>query len=190
MDEKAKVELRKQHGALAEFTVKGVYLAFRKAGREDWDNHQKKIRSDKHTASAAFRELCQKCLVTSIEDFLATVKVKPAFPAVAVNQIAQITGRAIEAFDNGDDTATLSLADGRTWDFTSPSFESWEDCQEQLAKGRQQRETIFRELAARCVVKRDGLDAFFEEYPAGHENLASVLTALAGGDIEGEVKKG
>ncbi len=190
MDNQAKVALRKQHGALAEFTVKGVYLAFKKPAREDWDTHQKKLRSDKHSASAAFRELCQKCVVTPLEEFLAAAKVKPAFPAMAVNQIAQLAGRAIEAFDNGDDTATLSLADGRTWDFTSPSFETWEDCQEQLAKGKYQREPIFRELAARCVVTRDGLDAFFEEYPAGHENLANVLTALAGGDIEGEVKKG
>lgn len=183
-----------RHRAVATFKVAGKTIQFRPPTREDWDAHQKKLRSDKHSKSPAFRELCQQTLVTPLEEFTAAIKLKPAFPAVACRSIGDLAGRRLDAFQNKDGTAcTLELEDGRSWTFSSPDFDIWEDCQEQLAAQKAEREIVFRELAIRCLAdagERAKLESFFEEYPAGHEGLANTLTALAGGDIEGEVKKG
>lgn len=177
----------------ATYTVAGHRIEFRKPTREQWDDHQKKVRSDKHSKSPAMRELCQHALTSSLEEFQAAIKVKPAFPAVACRELGVLAGRRIDAVANPDGvSATLDLADGRTWLFNSPEFDTWEDCQEQLATGKSERELIFRELAIRCLAdqgQKASLESFFEEFPAAHEGLSNVLTALAGGDIEAEVKK-
>jgi hypothetical protein len=176
---------------LATFNVAGYRIEFQKPSQADWDDHRRKTRSEKHSAGGTIREVCQKSLVSSLEEFRAALQKKPAFAAVAARAIAKLAGQNIDAFESADgESATLELWDGRKWVFNAPSFESWEDCQEQIARGRREREAIFRELAHRCAVDAKGLSAFFEEYPAGHEGLANVLTALAGGGIEEEVKKG
>lgn len=190
-----------KHRAVATFKALGKTLKFRPPTQEEWDAHQKKLRSDKHSKSPAFREICQQTLITPLDEFLFVIKGdadkgirgKPALPAVICNSIGELAGRRLDGFQNPDGvTATLELEDGRSWLFNSPEFDTWEDCQEQLAAGKNEREDVFRELAVRCLVdqaQKVALESFFAEYPAGHEGLANVLTALAGGDIEGEVKK-
>lgn len=190
-----------KHRAVATFKVGGFTIKFRPPTQEEWDTHQKKLRSDKHSKSPAFRELCQQTLITPIEDFLAVIKGndakrgKAALPAVACRALGKLAGRDLSPIENPDrETCTLELEDGsgRSWTFNTPEFDTWEDCQEQLAAGKNEREPVFRELAVRCLVdqsQRASLESFFAEYPAGHEGLANALTALAGGDIEGEVKK-
>jgi hypothetical protein len=197
VEEQAKAELRRKHGALAEFTVLKVFLAFKTPSREDWDSHKKKIRSDKHAKGAALRELCQQALVTpadakgdgDVQAFAAVLAKKPAFAAVVAKKLDELAGGDFATVDNGDDTCSLTV-DGRTWTFASPDFESWEDAQEQLATSKNEQECIWRELAIRCAVDKTGLEQLFDRYPAAHECLGNALAALAGGAIQGEVKKG
>lgn len=173
----------------ATFTVAGFALEFKAPTQADWDLSRKKSRSEKHSAAGATRELLQQCLVSPLEDFQSAVRKKPASPVRIWRAVAVMAGQDIEPVLNADgETATLSLSDGRSWTFNTPSFESWEDCQEQIARGKQ-REEVFRELAIRCAVDSKGLSSFFEEYPAAHEALSGALTELAGGAIEEEVKK-
>lgn len=198
MEEQAKVELRRKHGVLAEFTVLGAFLAFRTPSLDEWDSHKKKLRSDNHAKGAALRELCQQCLVApldaagggDVQAFAAVLAKKPATATAVARKLNELAGTELEAtLNEAEGICTLDL-DGKTWTFRSPDFESWEDAQEQLATGKTEQELVWRELALRCAVDKAGLEQLFARYPAAHECLGNALTNLAGGTVKGEVKKG
>lgn len=198
MEEQAKAELRRKHGALAEFTVLGVFFAFKTPSLQDWDSHKKKLRSDKHAKGAAVRELCQQSLVApldsegggDVQSFASVLVKKPATAFAVAKKLNELAGTELQA-DIDEDAGVCTLTvDGKVWTFNSPDFESWEDAQEQLATGKNEQELIWRELAIRCAVDKAGLDGLFDRYPAAHECLGNALTNLAGGAIKGEVKKG
>jgi hypothetical protein len=190
VDNQAKAALRAQHGALAEFTVGGVFLAFKAPTQEQWDEHKKKLRSPKHGKSPAIREICQQCLVhPDLDGFAAVIAKKPAAPAVFADKLGELAGDTLTPVEHSDDTATL-VVNGSTWTFGPPPFDVWEDFQEQLATSKAEQEPLFRELAIRSALDSKGLESLFARYPAAHEGIGNVLSKLAGAGIQGEVKKG
>lgn len=177
-------------GRTVSFLLGTQRVTLRAPSREDWDEHQKKLRSAKHSTSASIREICQKCLVEpELEQFQQLFGKKPAFPSVCANQIGILAGKELVAERVDEDTCAIEV-EGRRWVFATPTLETWEDFQEKLVQGKPSREEAMRELATRCALDGKGLQDLFDRYPAIQNPITDGIGSLAGADVEVEVKKG
>lgn len=172
------------------FKLGGQLVTFRAPTREHWDEHQKKLRSPKHTMSGSIREVCQQCLVEpELEKFQKLFAQKPAFPAVCAHQLGILAGKELVPFFPSEDTCALETDVGR-WVFATPSLETWEDFQEQVGgRTSRQREDVMRELCVRCALDPKGLQTLWDSYPAAQNPLTDAIGTLAGADVQVEVKK-
>lgn len=179
-------------GRTVTFKLGGQTVSLRAATREEWDKHQKKLRSTKHTTSGSIREICQECLITpELEQFQKLFGKKPAFPAVCANQLGLLAGKEHPVNVAPDGDSCELVTDIGRWVFAVPSLETWEDFQEQLVNGgSRSREDICRELCTRCALEPKGLQDLFDRYPAIQNPITDAIGTIAGGDVEAEVKKG
>lgn len=177
-------------GRTVTFKLGGQTVTFSAPTREDWDLHQKKMRSPKHTKSGSIREICQQCLVApEVEQFQKLFAKKPAFPAACANKLGILAGKDHPVSLLSEDSCEVVTDVGR-WVFATPSLETWEDFQEQLVSGgTRSREDICRELCVRCALDPKGLQDLFDRFPAIQNPLTDAIGTIAGGDIEAEVKK-
>jgi hypothetical protein len=76
-------ELRKQHGELAECTVEGVRLAFRKPNRAEYKRFTDQVGKDRQSKSAAIESFVLACGV--YPDRAAVTAAIESKPAVAVH---------------------------------------------------------------------------------------------------------